>query len=83
MDTVQLPRRPERFSAGDDLAVGVCHVQHVGATFTICRTVGPLCWYPLTTRNDPAWRTWSTFETAQAKINQDQDDLSDYPFWGR
>lgn len=76
------PRRPERFSAGSDLAVGTYHVEQDGEAFTICRTVGAFRWYPLTRKDNPAWRTWPTRVAAQNQIEQD-DELSEYPFWGR
>lgn len=82
METVDLPRRPERFSTGIDLAVSTYHVQQTGGVFTICRTVGPNHWYPLSRRENPAWRTWPNFAAAQDQIDR-AEDLCDYPFWGR
>lgn len=56
----QHSRRPERFSAGSDLAVETYHVEQEGKAFTFCRTVGLHRWYPLTRKDNPAWRTWPT-----------------------
>jgi hypothetical protein len=78
-----LPRRPERFASGTDLAVGTYHVQQHGDAFTICRTVGLHRWYPLTREDNPAWRMWPTRGAAQAQLDQHAGELCDYPFWGR
>lgn len=94
MSSSHLPRRPGRFSAGSDLAIGTYHVQRaadalsIGLTpvadaFTICRTIGMQRWYPLTKKDNPAWRTWPTRTEAQAVIDSFPDELCDYPFWGR
>ena len=94
MPSNHLPHRPERFSAGADLAVGSYHVMpapeafSVGQApiedaFTICRTVGLRRWYPLTRKDNPAWRTWPTRAAAQAQLDDHPDELRDYPFWGR
>lgn len=81
-DTVQLPRRPERFAAGTDLAMGTYCVMQTGDAFTIRRTIGAVFWYPLTSRENPAWLTWPSYASAYEQI-ENNEDLCDYPFWGR
>ena len=81
-DTVQLPRRPERFASGRDLAMGTYNVLQTGEAFTICRTIGAARWYPLTSRENPAWLTWPSYASAYEQIEHNED-LYEYPFWGR
>lgn len=81
-DTVQLPRRPERFAEGADLAMGTYCVMQTGDAFTIRRTIGAAFWYPLTSRENPAWLTWPSYASAYEQIEHNED-LCDYPFWGR
>jgi hypothetical protein len=81
-EEVKLPRRPERFSAGADLALGTYHVVQTNGVFTICRTIGSVRWYPLTRRENPAWFTWPTYASAYEQI-QNNEDLCYHPFWGR
>lgn len=81
-DTVQLPRRPERFAAGTALAMGTYCVMQTGEAFTIRRTIGTAFWYPLTSRENPAWLTWPSYTSAYEQIEHNED-LCDYPFWGR
>jgi len=81
-DSVQLPRKPERFAAGDELAVGTYCVMQTGDSFTIRRTIGATFWYPLTSRENPSWLTWPSYASAYGQIEHNED-LYDYPFWGR
>jgi hypothetical protein len=81
-EVVKLPRRPERFSAGADLALGTYHVVQANDVFTICRTIGAIRWYPLTRRENPAWFTWPTYASAYEQI-ENNEDLCYHPFWGR
>jgi hypothetical protein len=79
-----LPRRPSHFTQGTDLAVGTYHVTAIDdGAFTVVRTVGLARWYPLTAREDPAWRTWPSHDEAARWIDHQGEDLCDYPFWGR
>ncbi|TAM36951.1 MAG: hypothetical protein EPN61_15285 [Burkholderiaceae bacterium] len=78
-----LPIRPTRFSAGSALAVGTYHVEPVAAGYTVRRTIGIDAWYPLTSRDDPSWRIWPSFDEASTWIENQDLDLCDYPFWGR
>lgn len=52
-----------------------------GQAFTVCRVVDEMCWWPLTEKVNPAWRTWPTRADAQAQL--DVGNLRGYPFWGR
>lgn len=78
-----LPIRPTRFSAGSALAVGTYHVEAVVGGYTVGRTVGVERWYPVTARTNPLWRLWPTFEDASRWVENQNCDLSDYPYWGR
>lgn len=73
-------RRPNCFSDGGNLA-GTYHVVPAGQAFTVCRVVDEMCWWPLTEKVNPAWRTWPTRADAQAQL--DVGNLRGYPFWGR
>lgn len=81
-DTVHLPRRPERFAAGRDLALGTYCVVQTGEAFTIRRTIGAAFWYPLTNRDNPEWFTWPSYASAYDQI-ENNEDLCYHPFWGR
>lgn len=82
-DNPALPRRPSVFSAGADLPVGTYHAMPVEAGYTVARTVGAITWYPLTQRDNPAWRIWPSRTAALQWIERQDVDLSDYPFWGQ
>jgi len=79
-----MTRRPSMFSAGAALPVGTYHVTQTDwETYSVCRTVGALRWYPLTARENPAWLTWPSFAAAAKWIDDKGEDLCAYPFWGR
>ena len=81
-ESVKLPKRPESFSAGNQLAMGTYHVVQLQDVFTICRTIGAARWYPLTRRENATWFTWPTYAAAYDQI-ENNEDLCDHPFWGR
>lgn len=80
--TLELPIRPDRFSAGRNLPAGACHVVAVPGGYSVQRTIGAALWFPLTAREDPVWLIWPTREGALQWIEDQSVDLPDYPFWG-
>lgn len=83
---VPLPSRPRIYGAGDDLPVGTYTVAHcAGGRFTVVRQIGAQRWYPLTARENPTWKLWSSLEACAADV-MDDDNLftcADWPHWGR
>lgn len=81
-----LPRRPGHYGQGSELPVGQYLIRCcVGGVYTVERVIGIRRWYPLTARDNPAWRTWSSFEACAAEC-MDHEQLftcADWPHWGR
>lgn len=83
-DVVDLPTRPHHYGHGPDLPVGTYTAREtVKGVFTVERRIGFGRWYPLTQRDNPAWKTWPTRDAAQQWINRMGHDLCDWRHWGR
>lgn len=87
-----LPARPRLYGYGPDLPLGTYHVVQVAPhradaeqapAFTVQRTTGLWRWYPLTQRENPAWRTWRSHAEANHWMEGMGSDLCEWRHWGR
>jgi hypothetical protein len=78
--------RPLRYGYGPDLPLGTYNIVQLGADeWTVQRRTGAGVWYPLTTRDNPRWRTWSSFPMCRDDVYDglvNAYTCGDWPHWG-